>query len=213
MIPPIGVVLDLGVVIVIHICRSIRMLLENLLKEHFKGAKYVGDIRGRGLFWATEFVNTKRSKKALIRALGLGAKSSLELSRWLFQIPGSGTLDGWKGDHVLFAPPFTVLEQELVRIVVVMRKAYDVEKAAADAAVGASRIIITLTNLETRSMIRSTVPASCRSEILHLGYWRTMLGLMVKYTCATSCINYVQGISLPSFSALGQYAGYAIQRR
>lgn len=39
--------------------------------------------------------------------------------------PGSGTVDGQKGDHVLIAPPYTVSDEELGEIVSTLRKAYD----------------------------------------------------------------------------------------
>lgn len=42
------------------------------------------------------------------------------------------TVDGYKGDHVLLAPPYTVLEEELKEITKVMRKAYDIEAAIVD---------------------------------------------------------------------------------
>ena len=47
--------------------------------------------------------------------------------------PGMATVDGYKGDHVLLAPPYTVLEEELRDITKVMRKAYDIEAAIVDA--------------------------------------------------------------------------------
>lgn len=42
------------------------------------------------------------------------------------------TVDGYKGDHVLLAPPYTVSEEELRRITMVMRKAYDIEATLFD---------------------------------------------------------------------------------
>jgi adenosylmethionine-8-amino-7-oxononanoate aminotransferase len=39
--------------------------------------------------------------------------------------PGARTIDGHSGDHVLLAPPFTAMDNELVHIVSVLKRAYD----------------------------------------------------------------------------------------
>ena len=45
---------------------------------------------------------------------------------------GVATVDGFRGDHVIVAPPYTVTEEEMTKITMVMRKAYDVEEGLAD---------------------------------------------------------------------------------
>lgn len=49
-------------------------ILERELREQFEGARYVGDIRGRGLFWAVEFVRDKESKESFDPRLEFGGK-------------------------------------------------------------------------------------------------------------------------------------------
>jgi adenosylmethionine-8-amino-7-oxononanoate aminotransferase len=88
--------------------------LEHTLRETFAGDECVGDIRGRGLFWALEFVRDRASKAPFDPALKLHARVKREaLARGLMVYPMGGTVDGRYGDHVLLAPPFIASEQEL----------------------------------------------------------------------------------------------------
>ncbi|EPE26985.1 PLP-dependent transferase [Glarea lozoyensis ATCC 20868] len=95
-------------------------LLGSELKEAFKDNPNVGDIRGRGLFWAVEFVSDKSSKKPFpatkgvarkIKQLGMTEKHNIALQT------GSGTVDGEVGDHLLISPPYTVTAEEIETIV------------------------------------------------------------------------------------------------
>ncbi|KAH7346091.1 aminotransferase class 3 [Pyrenochaeta sp. MPI-SDFR-AT-0127] len=97
-----------------------------LLKNAFDGCKHVGDIRGRGLFWGLEFVQDKATREPFPKAMAIGLKvqcAAFEMGIAVY--PGSGTVDGWKGDHVLLAPPYTIADDELEEIVATLRKAYD----------------------------------------------------------------------------------------
>ena len=55
-------------------CADMGRVLERELRKQFRGAAYVGDIRGRGLFWAVEFVRDKGSKESFDPELGFGSK-------------------------------------------------------------------------------------------------------------------------------------------
>ncbi len=50
--------------------------------------------------------------------------------RGLLVYPGSGTIDGRRGDHILLAPPYTVLSTELE--VIVDRLGHAIDAATAD---------------------------------------------------------------------------------
>jgi adenosylmethionine-8-amino-7-oxononanoate aminotransferase len=94
--------------------------LEHLLRERFADHPYVGDIRGRGLFWAVEFVADKVSKEPLDAKLNVASrigKKGLQKGYDISLFPATGAADGWKGDHFLLAPPYTVKKADVEEIV------------------------------------------------------------------------------------------------
>jgi adenosylmethionine-8-amino-7-oxononanoate aminotransferase len=79
------------------------------LAERFANRHQIGDIRGRGLFWAIELVADRQSKAPLDPRRKTHARIKKEaLTRGLMVYPMGGTIDGINGDHVLIAPPFIV---------------------------------------------------------------------------------------------------------
>lgn len=48
--------------------------------------------------------------------------------------PGAGTVDGARGDNVLIAPPYTISDADLSKIVRLLREAYDSEETKLDLA-------------------------------------------------------------------------------
>ncbi|KAL2816472.1 PLP-dependent transferase [Aspergillus granulosus] len=111
--------------------------LEALLRQTFAGCKYVGDIRGAGLFWAVEFVEDRNSKRPFHPGVGFGAAvHQATFDQGVAIYPGAGTVDGERGDHVLLAPPYNVTNDELETIVRTLKKAYDlVEQKQTDLAI------------------------------------------------------------------------------
>lgn len=107
-------------------CAEMGRLLETLLRNTFEGCKYVGDIRGRGLFWALEFVKDKTTKSTFQNSIRFGFRvqqAAFELGVAVY--PGAATVDGVNGDHVLIAPPYNISEVDLGTIVTVLKEAYD----------------------------------------------------------------------------------------
>jgi adenosylmethionine-8-amino-7-oxononanoate aminotransferase len=83
--------------------------LARRLEERFARHPHIGDIRGRGLFRALEFVADRSTKQPFSPALKLHARLKREaMARGLLVYPMGGTVDGTQGDHVLIAPPFIV---------------------------------------------------------------------------------------------------------
>jgi len=81
--------------------------LEKALHAAFDDHPHVGDIRGRGLFWAIELVADKDNKTPFPPELALNAKvKQAAMEEGLICYPNGGTIDGRFGDHVLLAPPF-----------------------------------------------------------------------------------------------------------
>src|SRR6201999_4005620 len=88
------------------------------LLERFGGHPHVGDVRGRGLLLAVEVVADRESRSSFNPGLRLsGRVKAAALARGLLVYPGSGTVDGHRGDHVLLAPPYNVTDTELDVIV------------------------------------------------------------------------------------------------
>lgn len=92
--------------------------LEQRLTESFGNHRHIGDIRGRGLFWAIELVADRASRIAFDPALKLHQKIKAEaFANGLGCYPGGGTVDGVRGDHVLLAPPYIAAADEIDQIV------------------------------------------------------------------------------------------------
>jgi adenosylmethionine-8-amino-7-oxononanoate aminotransferase len=92
--------------------------LERRLRERFGNHHHVGDIRGRGLFWAVEYVQDRTSKTPFDSGLKLNARVKREaMARGLACYAMPGTIDGRLGDHNMLAPPFIVTAADIDRIV------------------------------------------------------------------------------------------------
>jgi adenosylmethionine-8-amino-7-oxononanoate aminotransferase len=92
--------------------------LEKGLKARFAQHPFVGDIRGRGLFWALELVSDRASRRPFDPALKLHARVKREaMAQGLIVYPMGGAVDGVEGDHILLAPPFIVEASEVDLIV------------------------------------------------------------------------------------------------
>jgi adenosylmethionine-8-amino-7-oxononanoate aminotransferase len=89
--------------------RTMGTRLESGLVERFGNHPHVGDIRGRGLFWALEFVADRGSKAPFEAKLKLHDRVKNEaMARGLAIYPMGGTIDGAAGDHVIVAPPYII---------------------------------------------------------------------------------------------------------
>lgn len=100
--------------------------VSRLLQEAFAGCKYVGDIRGRGLFWALEFVRDRQTKEPFDPSSGFGVRvqqAAFDLGVALY--PGAGTVDGVRGDHVILCPPLNISMEDIHTAVDTLRGAYD----------------------------------------------------------------------------------------
>lgn len=87
---------------------------------------FVGDIRGRGLFRGVELVANRETKDPFDPALKINAKiKKAAFARGLMAYPMGGTIDGVRGDHVLFAPAFIVTEDDIAKIVDLFAGALD----------------------------------------------------------------------------------------
>ncbi len=104
------------------------------LKGRFGDHPHVGDVRGRGLFIGVELVADRQSKAPFDPAVKLNARIKAEaMARGLICYPAGGTVDGWRGDHILVAPPFIIGADERATIVAILGEAVDAAIASAAA--------------------------------------------------------------------------------
>src|SRR5690606_19487157 len=97
------------------------------LRERLGDHPFVGDIRGRGLFWGIELVADRASKAPFPADFALNALVKREaMSAGLLVYPMGGTVNGRDGDHILIAPPFIVDEKIVDAIVERLGHAIDV---------------------------------------------------------------------------------------
>lgn len=98
--------------------RAMGRRLEDGLTERLGNHRCVGDIRGRGLFWAVELVRDRATKQVFDPALKLNDSVKREaFARGLACYPMGGTIDGRHGDHVILAPPYIVTADQVDMIV------------------------------------------------------------------------------------------------
>ncbi len=93
-------------------------LLAEILRHRFGDHPHVGDIRGRGLFWAIELVEDRATKAPFSPQVAMnGRVKAAAFHRGLACYPVGGTIDGVSGDHVILAPPYIATEAEIELIV------------------------------------------------------------------------------------------------
>ena len=98
--------------------RAMGAKLEASLTERFGNHRHIGDIRGRGLFWAIELVADRASKQVFDPKRKLNDQVKREaLARGLAVYPMGGTIDGVQGDHGIVAPPYICTAGDIDRIV------------------------------------------------------------------------------------------------
>ncbi|MEO8715955.1 MAG: aspartate aminotransferase family protein, partial [Acetobacteraceae bacterium] len=82
--------------------RAMGARLEQALTERLGNHPHVGDIRGRGLFWAIEFVADRASRAAFDPKLRLNERvKQAAMAEGVAIYPMGGTIDGRQGDHVI----------------------------------------------------------------------------------------------------------------
>lgn len=91
-------------------------VLSELLIKGLQDEPYVGDIRGKGLFWGIEFVRNRDTKEPWPQEAHVATGIS-DLGRTedygIVVYPGAGTVDGILGDHIIVAPPYTVTKRDV----------------------------------------------------------------------------------------------------
>ena len=106
--------------------RAMGYVLRDALQQRFGDHAKVGDIRGKGLFQALEFVSDRHTKTSFARTVQFSDRLKSEaLSLGLAIYPNGGTVDGSRGDHVIIAPPYNINAQQISTIVDLLGEAVD----------------------------------------------------------------------------------------
>lgn len=88
------------------------------LAEALQGVEAIGDIRGRGHFFAAELVADRETKRPFPAERRLYLKIREQaLANGLICYPVGGNVDGVNGDIVILAPPYNATEAELTEII------------------------------------------------------------------------------------------------
>ncbi|CBX99680.1 similar to class III aminotransferase [Plenodomus lingam JN3] len=91
-------------------------VLHRKLGERLSYHSNVGDIRGKGHFWGIELVSNKATKAPLPSEKGVAMaihERGLTREHGIYIYPGSGTMDGKSGDHLIIAPAFNITDDEI----------------------------------------------------------------------------------------------------
>jgi adenosylmethionine-8-amino-7-oxononanoate aminotransferase len=89
-----------------------------------KEKEIVGDVRGKGLFIGIEFVKNKQTKEPFPPEAQISAcVGEAALENGLITYPGTGSVKGASGDHILLAPPLTISHDQIDEIVDILDRA------------------------------------------------------------------------------------------
>ncbi len=85
--------------------------------EPLSSSPVVGDVRGRGLLLAVEFVRDRRTRAPFLPSAAIAERvRQIAYDHNVAVYPIQGCADGAAGDHVLLAPPFIITGAEIAQI-------------------------------------------------------------------------------------------------
>ena len=110
--------------------RDMGCLLEQELRDRFESLPFVGDIRGRGLFWAVEFMRDPPNHVAFERGDNYSNRV-VEVARDLgLNILGNlGDTGEYHVEHVIISPPYIITADEIREIVGLLKAAVQIVDA------------------------------------------------------------------------------------
>lgn len=93
--------------------------------EELKAFPFVGDVRGKGLMTAIEFVKDQESKEPFLRTEKFTERViDLTFENGLVLYPGTGFVDGINGDMVMVGPPFVIEDHQIDDIIDILKKTF-----------------------------------------------------------------------------------------
>lgn len=105
-------------------------LREAMLASNSRAQPFVFDVRGAGCFWAVEFDFDTPEAKATFDFKGkqfgpLLQAQCMKNDLIILAFGGGGNLEGTRGDHAIFAPPYNITDAEIDKIVEIFSKSVD----------------------------------------------------------------------------------------
>ncbi|RJP73920.1 MAG: aspartate aminotransferase family protein [Candidatus Abyssobacteria bacterium SURF_17] len=83
----------------------------------------VGDVRGKGLLWAIEFVKDKKTKEPFPKEKKVKMDIIMQcMMKGVFFYPGYYEDEQGRGDHIMMAPPFIITEKQIDEAMRVLRE-------------------------------------------------------------------------------------------
>lgn len=83
----------------------------------------VGDIRGKGMIWAIEFVKDKSSKEPFPKEKKVKMDVLTKcLLKGVFFYPGYWEDEQGRGDHLMITPPFIITEEQVDEVVAILKE-------------------------------------------------------------------------------------------
>lgn len=93
--------------------------------EELKTLPFVGDVRGKGLMTAIEFVKDQKTKEPFPRAERFTEKViDQAFENGLVLYPGTGFVDGINGDMAMVGPPLIIEEAQIDEIIEILKKTF-----------------------------------------------------------------------------------------
>jgi adenosylmethionine-8-amino-7-oxononanoate aminotransferase len=94
--------------------------------QELREYRVVGDIRGKGLMWAVEFVEDRKTKKPFARTEKFAERfTDAAFQNGVILWPNVGHVDGTNGDLVMIAPPFVVTDEEIADFIKRFKKSLE----------------------------------------------------------------------------------------
>ena len=93
--------------------------------EELKAFPFVGDVRGKGLMTAIEFVKDQKTKEPFPRSVRFTERViDLAFENGLVLYSGTGFVDGVNGDMVMVGPPLIIEEDQIDEIIDILKKTF-----------------------------------------------------------------------------------------
>lgn len=110
-------------------------LREAMYAPNFAAKPFVFDVRGAGCFWAVEFDFDGSDAQAVFDFKGKRFASLIQAQCMkndlvILAFSGGANLEGNKGDHTMFAPPYNIKDEEIEKIVELFTKSVEEVLAA-----------------------------------------------------------------------------------